>query len=79
MVDEPVKPPAWRRQRAILRASRPRSVQVLGSLTAADEAGVGVDYEGHVDEARPGAHVGQVGQAERVQRPCPTVPRHEAG
>lgn len=42
--------------------------QVAGSLPADDEAAEGVDDEGHVDEARPSAHVGQVGEPEAVRR-----------
>ena len=35
---------------------------------ADDTAGVGVDDEGHVDEARPGRDIGEVGEPEHVRR-----------
>src|ERR1019366_6493537 len=38
-----------------------------GGLPAADEAAVGVKDERDVDEARPGAHVGEIGQPEAVR------------
>ncbi len=37
-----------------------------GHPPADDAAGIGVDHEGDVDEARPGADIGEVGQPEPV-------------
>src|SRR3954447_23443018 len=34
---------------------------------ADDATGIGIDHEGHVDEARPGRHVGEVGDPEHVR------------
>ena len=42
--------------------------QVRGGLPADNEAAVGVEDERHVDEPRPDAHVGQVGEPEAVRR-----------
>src|SRR5712692_3570529 len=39
-----------------------------GDPPAYDPAAEGVDHEGHVDEAGPGAHIGQVGNPEPVRR-----------
>jgi len=41
---------------------------------ADDAAGVGVDHEGHVDEARPGRHVGEVGEPQRIRMLCLELP-----
>ena len=53
--------------------------QMGGGLPADDEAAVGIDDEGHVDEARPGAHEGQVGQPEAVPILCREVAADEVG
>lgn len=34
---------------------------------ADDATCIGVDHEGDVDEARPGAHIGEVGEPEHVR------------
>jgi hypothetical protein len=39
-----------------------------GDASADDAAGVGVDDESHVDEARPGADIGEVRDPQRVRR-----------
>ena len=35
---------------------------------ADDAAGIGIDDEGHIDEAGPGADIGEVGEPEHVRR-----------
>src|SRR5450756_1905443 len=41
--------------------------RVARGLPADDEAAVGVEDERYVDETRPGAHVGEVGEPEAVR------------
>ena len=41
---------------------------------ADDATGVGVDDEGDVDEARPGRHIGEVGEPQRIRMLCPELP-----
>jgi hypothetical protein len=53
--------------------------QMRGGLPADDEAAVGVEDERYVDEARPGAHVGEVGEPEAVRGDGREVALDEAG
>ncbi len=41
---------------------------------ADDATGIGIDHEGHVDEARPGRHVGEVRDPEQVWTRCLELP-----